>query len=71
MMTGGESNFMKHTFYDVKSRQKVETEVVGKVVFEAANGQKRYAFKGQTTDGRSLTAFVGQATFDAASVPVI
>ncbi len=56
---------MKATFYDVKARQKVEVEVVGKKEYQV-RGQKRYAFKGKTSDGRNLTKFVSKADFDAA-----
>ena len=50
---------MKHTFYDVKLKAKVETEVVDKVAFHGKSGI-RYAFEGRTEDGRKLTAFVGK-----------
>lgn len=62
---------MTHTFYDVKLRQKTEAEVTEKVVYTRDNGQKRYAFRGKTADGRTLMQFVGQATFDAADVPTV
>ncbi len=58
---------MKHTFYDVKSKAKVEAEVTEKVTYDAA-GTTRYAFKGKTADGRSLTAFVNKAKWDEAKV---
>lgn len=51
---------MKASFYDVKAKAKVETEVIAKVT--TSNG--RYAFKGQTADGRSLTRFVSKADYD-------
>ncbi len=54
---------MKHSFYDVKTKSKVETEVTEKVTYEAA-GTTRYAFKGKTADGRPLTAFVSKAVWD-------
>ncbi len=44
---------MKATFWDVKARKKIETEVIDCVTYP--NG--RTAFKGQTKDGRSLTLF--------------
>jgi hypothetical protein len=60
---------MKWNFYDVKSRTKVEAEVTGKKVY--GEGTKaRYAFKGQTKDKRSLTAFVGKDAFDKCTAPV-
>ncbi len=55
---------MKHSFYDVKAKQKVEAEVTEKVTY-GDDAKKRYAFKGKTADGRNLTAFVGKATWDA------
>lgn len=54
---------MKHSFYDVKTKSKIETEVTEKVTYEAA-GTTRYAFKGKTADGRPLTAFVSKAVWD-------
>lgn len=60
---------MKWSFYDVKARAKVETEVTGKKVY--GEGTKtRYAVLGKTKDGRNLTAFVGRADFDKCSAPV-
>ncbi|MDD3885624.1 MAG: hypothetical protein PHI35_01995 [Victivallaceae bacterium] len=56
---------MKHSFYDVKSKAKVSAEVTDFVTYGEA-GRKRYAFKGQTKDGRPLTAFVSKATWDKA-----
>lgn len=58
---------MKHSFYDVKVKKKVEVEVTEKVTYGEA-GKERYAFKGKTVDGRNLTAFVGKATWDSTSV---
>ena len=52
---------MKKTFWDVKARKKVDAEVTDCVKFE--NG--RYAFKGATKDGRSLTVFVKAAEAEA------
>ncbi len=54
---------MKHMFYDVKVKAKVEAEVTEKVTFNAA-GTARYAFKAVTADGRPLTAFVSKAKWD-------
>ena len=54
---------MKHSFYDVKERTKVEADVTERVVY-GEKGKERYAFKGKTKDGRNLTAFVGKATYD-------
>ncbi len=56
---------MKHSFYDVKAKAKVETEITEFVTY-GTDGRKRYAFKGKTQDGRSLTAFVSKDTWEAA-----
>ena len=58
---------MKHSFYDVKEKKKVEAEVIEKVTY-GKEGNERYAFKAKTDDGRNLTAFVSKATWEAASV---
>lgn len=58
---------MKTTFYDVKLRKKVKAEVVKKQKFQV-NGSTRYALKGKTADGRSLTKFASKADFDDATV---
>ncbi|MDD4818220.1 MAG: hypothetical protein PHI85_09645 [Victivallaceae bacterium] len=54
---------MKHSFYDVKTKSKVEADVTEKVTYDAA-GTTRYAFKAKTKDGRPLTAFVSKAAWD-------
>ncbi len=54
---------MKHSFYDVKAKAKVETDVTEKASY-GEKGKERYAFKGKTDDGRNLTAFVSKATWD-------
>lgn len=58
---------MKHSFYDVKAKAKVEAEVVEKVNY-GTDERPRYAFKGKTSDGRNLTAFVSKDVFDSCSV---
>ncbi len=58
---------MKAEFYDVKAKKKVKADVIAKVVI-AANG--RFAFKGQTADGRSLTRFVSQAEYEKCDAKV-
>ena len=58
---------MKAQFYDVKTRKKVEAEVTEKVVY-GEKGKERYALRGKTSDGRSLTKFVSKADWDKASV---
>lgn len=58
---------MKAEFYDVKAKEKVTTKVIDKVTY--GNGEKlRYAFKGVTADGRSLTRFVTKKEFNAAKI---
>jgi acyl dehydratase len=58
---------MKMKFYDVKTRQSVETEVTEKKEYES-RGQVRYAVRGKTSDGRSLTRFVSKVEYDKLSV---
>ena len=56
---------MNHEFYDVKAKAKVNTKIVDCVTYGDAS-RTRYAFKGQTADGRSLTAFVGKDVWEKA-----
>lgn len=56
---------MKHSFYDVKAKAKVEAEVIDFVTF-GEGGRMRYAFKGKTKDGRALTALVSKAVWEKA-----
>ncbi len=56
---------MKHEFYDVKAKAKVTAEITDFVTY-GEEGRKRYAFKGKTADGRSLTAFVGKDVWEKA-----
>lgn len=56
---------MKHTFYDVKAKAKVNADVTEFVTYGEA-GRMRYAFKGKTADGRSLTAFVSKDVWEKA-----
>ena len=58
---------MKAQFYDVKTRKKVDAQVTEKVVY-GEKGKERYALRGKTTDGRSLTKFVSKADWDKAKV---
>ena len=58
---------MKHTFYDVKSKNKVETEVIDKVAYAGKSGF-RYALVGKTEDGRKLTAFVKKDLWESTEV---
>ena len=61
---------MKHKFYDVKVKKAVEAEVTACVTYGKGT-RTRYAFKGQTKDKRSLTAFVGKADYDKCTAKVI
>ena len=58
---------MKHSFYDVKEKKKVEADVTEKVSYGTAP-KLRYAFKGKTVDGRNLTTFVGKELWTSATV---
>mgnify|MGYP004179064647 CR=1 FL=1 len=58
---------MKHSFYDVKAKKKVEAEVTEKVTY-GKKGNERYAFKAKTSDGRNLTAFVSKDVWTKAKV---
>ena len=55
---------MKMKFYDVKTRQNVETEVTEKKEYQS-RGQVRYAVRGKTSDGRALTRFVSKEVYDS------
>lgn len=58
---------MKHSFYDVKVKKKIDAEVTEKVTF-GEKGKERYAFKAKTGDGRSLTAFVTKSVWGKAKI---
>jgi len=58
---------MKMKFYDVKTRQSVETEVTEKKEYES-RGQVRYAVRGKTSDGRFLTRFISKVDYDKLTV---
>ncbi len=58
---------MKASFYDVKKKEIVETEVTDKKEY-TVNGKTRYALKGKTADGRNLTKFASKADYDKATV---
>ncbi|MDQ5900977.1 MAG: hypothetical protein QG600_555 [Patescibacteria group bacterium] len=58
---------MRTMFYDVKTRQKIETDVTDKVEYQV-NGKIRYAVKGKTSDGRNLTKFVSQSDYESISL---
>ena len=62
---------MSIEFYDVKIREKVQipqADVV-KVTITTKSGQERYAFKGTTSDGRTVMKFASKADWDALDVP--
>jgi len=67
---------MSVSFYDVKTRQKVDVPEsdVKKTKYErttkAGKVQVRYALRG-SYQGRNLTKFVGQADWDAFEAPVV
>ena len=58
---------MKHSFYDVKAKKKIEVDVTEKVTYGKKDNE-RYAFKAKTSDGRNLTAFVSKNTWNKASI---
>jgi hypothetical protein len=58
---------MKHSFYDVKKKEKVKRPVTEKVTY-GKEGKLRYAFKAKTEDGRNLTAFVGKDLWESAKI---
>lgn len=53
-------------FYDVKTRKKinVDDKDIMKAKLNTKNGQVRYALRGKTPDGRTLTKFVSAKDFD-------
>jgi hypothetical protein len=55
---------MKMKFFDVKTRQNIETEVTEKKEYQS-RGQTRYAVRGKTPDGRALTRFVSKDVYDS------
>ena len=56
---------MKYSFYDVKTRKKVQAEVTGFPTYGKGK-QKRYAFTAETKDGRKLLTFVKKEEYEAA-----
>jgi hypothetical protein len=54
-------------FYDVKLKKKVDRPVIAKQVYGEGT-TKRYALKGKTEDGRSLTAFCSKEVYDKTKV---
>ena len=62
---------MSIEFYDVKIREKVQIPQanVVKVTITTKSGQERYAFKGTTSDGRTVMKFASKTDWDALDVP--
>ncbi len=58
-------------FYDVKTRKKISIEDgnITKVEMQTKAGS-RYAIKGKTSDGRSLTKFVSKTDWEKMTYPV-
>ena len=58
-------------FYDVKIRAKVKIDdsKIDKTTYTSKNNQVRYAIRGKTADGRSLTKFVSKADWEKMSYP--
>lgn len=60
---------MQHKFYDVKARKAVTAEVQKKLTYKnRKTGRTSYAFRGETSDGRPLTSFVSQETYEKADI---
>ena len=55
---------MKYSFYDVKTRKKVQAEVIDSKSYGKGK-QKRFALIAQTKDGRKLLTFVKKEEYDA------
>ncbi|MCX8008538.1 MAG: hypothetical protein N3A54_02420 [Patescibacteria group bacterium] len=58
---------MKMQFYDVKTRKKIETDILEKKEYET-RGQIRYAVRGKTDDGRWLTRFISKSEYDKITI---
>lgn len=54
-------------FYDVKLKKSVERPVIAKKTYGEGT-KKRYALKGETTDGRPLTTFCSKETYDSTKI---
>ncbi|MDD3154891.1 MAG: hypothetical protein PHS41_08485 [Victivallaceae bacterium] len=50
---------MKYSFYDVKSKKKIQAEIAEFVTY-GKEGNKRYAFKAKAPAGHNMTAFVSE-----------
>ena len=58
---------MKAEFYDVKLRKSISADVTEKVVY-GKEGQKRFALKAKTADGRNLTRFASKEVWEKTQV---
>jgi hypothetical protein len=58
-------------FYDVKLKKKVSIpeKDVTKTKFTSGSGRTTYGLRGKTTDGRTVTKFIGKADWDKLKVP--
>lgn len=56
---------MEANFYDVKMKQKVVAKVIAAEKYDKS-GTVRYAIKGMTNDGRSLTCFCNKDVYEQA-----
>ncbi len=58
-------------FYDVKLKTKVtiQEKDVTKTKFTSGNGRTTYGLRGKTSDGRTVTKFIGKADWDKLKVP--
>jgi hypothetical protein len=54
-------------FYDVKLKKSVERPVIAKTTYGEGT-RVRYALKGKTEDGRSLTTFCSKEVYDKTKV---
>ena len=57
---------MEHTFYDVKTKEKVTATILECVTYTKGS-RTSYAFKAKTADGRPLTAFVKKEVWEKAN----
>lgn len=55
---------MDFEFYSISERKKVTAKVVAKVD-ASTEKRKSYILKGQTVDGKKLTAMVSKETYDS------
>lgn len=62
---------MSIEFYDVKTKQKisVDEKQVSKTKFTSDTGRVTFGLRGKTSDGRTVTKFIGKADWDKLNVP--